>query len=75
MIRKAGIRSEVDSRAEKIGYKIREAEMKKIPYMCIVGEKEVEDNTLSVRRHTEGDVGSFSLEDFIRKIQEEIANK
>ncbi len=75
VMRKAGIRSEVDSRAEKIGYKIREAEMKKIPYMCIVGEKEVENNTLSVRRHTEGDVGSFSLEDFIRKIQEEIANK
>jgi threonyl-tRNA synthetase len=74
-MRKAGIRSEVDSRAEKIGYKIREAEMKKIPYMCIVGEKEVENNTLSVRRHTEGDVGSFSLEEFINKMKEEITDK
>jgi len=75
LLKKAGIRCEVDHRAEKIGYKIREAEMKKIPYMCVVGEKEVENNSVSVRRHTEGDIGSFEVDEFIKKIQDEIAAK
>jgi threonyl-tRNA synthetase len=61
----AGIRAELDDRAEKMGYKIRDAEMKKIPFMAIVGEKETEAKTVSMRRHTEGDLGSRSLESFV----------
>ncbi len=73
--KKAGIRCEVDVRAEKIGYKIRDAELKKIPYMCVVGEKEIESKTISVRRHTEGDIGSFEIDQFIERITKEIADK
>ncbi|MDW5300125.1 MAG: threonine--tRNA ligase [Sedimentibacter sp.] len=57
------IRVELDTRAEKIGYKIREAQMEKIPFMFVVGEKEVESNTVSVRERQQGDLGSMSLED------------
>ncbi|MGB4438991.1 MAG: threonine--tRNA ligase [Sedimentibacter sp.] len=57
------IRVELDTRAEKIGYKIREAQMEKVPYMFVVGEKEVESNTVSVRERQQGDLGSMSLED------------
>jgi len=69
-----GIRSIIDYSNEKIGYKIRDAEMKKIPYMFIVGEKEKENGKVSVRRHTEGDLGSFSVEEIIEKLNEEIKN-
>ncbi|MFZ5352117.1 MAG: threonine--tRNA ligase [Bacillota bacterium] len=69
------IRAEVDLRNEKIGYKIREAQLQKIPYMLVVGDKEVENGTVSVRDRKEGDKGSVSIEDFIVKIQEEIKNK
>jgi threonyl-tRNA synthetase len=71
----AGIRSEVDLRAEKIGYKIRDAELKKIPYMCVVGEKEIEQNNLSIRKHTEGDLGSKPIAEFMEQLQQEIADK
>ncbi len=71
----AGIRVELDDRAEKIGYKIREAQMQKIPYMLIVGEKEVESNTVSVRSRKEGDKGAVSVEEFIKSAQEEIESK
>jgi len=57
------IRVELDTRAEKIGYKIREAQMEKVPFMFIVGEKEVESNTVSVRERQQGDLGSMSIED------------
>lgn len=57
------IRVELDTRAEKIGYKIREAQMEKVPFMFVVGEKEVENNTVSVRERQQGDLGSMSLED------------
>ncbi len=66
---------ELDNRNEKIGYKIRECETKKIPYMLIVGEKEKESGTVSVRKHKKGDVGSLSLSKFIDNIKEEINNK
>jgi threonyl-tRNA synthetase len=56
-----GLRCEIDTRSEKIGYKIRDAEMKKIPYMCIIGKKEAEEESLTLRRHTQGDLGSMSF--------------
>jgi threonyl-tRNA synthetase len=67
----AGIRVEIDDRAEKMGYKIRDAETKKIPYMAVVGEKEIESKTVSVRRHKDGDQGSRSLESFIADVAAE----
>ena len=70
-----GIRVEVDDRNEKTGYKIREAQLQKIPYMLIVGEKEVEANTVSVRSREEGDIGAKKVEDFIKDILEKIDNK
>ncbi len=69
------IRAEVDLKSEKVGYKIREAELKKIPYMLIVGQKEEENGSVSVRKHLEGDLGNFSLNDFIAKIKKEIELK
>ncbi len=74
-MKKNGIRSEVDERNEKIGYKIRDWEMKKVPYMLIVGEKEKESGLVSVRKHKEGDKGSLALSEFIDKIVSEIKNK
>ncbi len=71
----SNIRSEIDFSNEKIGYKIREAEMMKIPYMFIVGEKEKDSHTVSVRRHLKGDLGSFKLDEIISKIQKEISDK
>ena len=71
----AGVRAEVDSRAEKIGYKIREAQMQKIPYMLVVGEKEQEADLVSVRSRFAGDEGQKGLEEFIAAIMEETAKK
>ena len=71
----AGVRAEVDSRAEKIGYKIREAQMQKIPYMLVVGEKEQEADFVSVRSRFAGDEGQKNLETFIADIQKEIADR
>ena len=66
------IRVELDEREEKIGYKIREAQLQKIPYMLIVGDKEVEANAVGVRSRKDGDIGAMSVEDLINKIEEEI---
>ena len=74
-LRKAGVRAKTDVRSEKIGYKIREAQMEKIPYMVIVGDKEREENTLSVRHRKDGDLGSFTLADFTAKVVEEDKTK
>lgn len=71
----AGIRVELDTRSEKIGYKIREAQTNKIPYMLIVGQKEEEDGVVSVRSRFLGDEGQKSLDDFIAAIQKEICDK
>lgn len=65
------IRGLIDNRDEKIGKKIRDAEIKKIPFMLIVGEKEEEEGKVSVRRHGEGDLGSMSVEDFVKLMQKE----
>lgn len=70
-----GMRVEVDSRSEKIGYKIREAQLEKVPYMFIIGDKDVEANTVSVRHRKEGDLGAMKLEDFIAMAQKEISTK
>ena len=71
-----GIRLEIDDRNEKIGYKIREARLQKVPYMLIIGDNEVENGTLSVRKRGEnGDLGSMKVEDFTTKAVEEIENK
>ena len=67
-----GIRVELDDRNEKIGYKIREAQLQKIPYMLILGDKEKEEGTVGVRSRKDGDIGAMDLDDFIAKIVEEI---
>ena len=67
----AGVRSELDLRNEKLGYKIRSAQMEKVPYMVIVGEKEIEENVISVRKRDEADIGSMKLEELASKILEE----
>ena len=74
-IAKCGIRVKIDDRAEKMGYKIREAEMQKIPYMIVVGPKEAENNVVSIRNRVKGDLGSKSVDEFIDMIVEEINNK
>lgn len=71
----ANIRASVDKRNEKIGYKIRQAQLKKIPYMLVVGEKEVSSSTVSVRSRKNGDLGSMSLAEFMSTLKEEIENK
>lgn len=71
-LQEADIRGKMDERDEKIGKKIRDAEVSKIPFMLIVGEKEVETNTVSVRYHGKGDIGSMSLADFRKHFQSEI---
>ena len=71
----AGIRAEMDTRSEKIGYKIREAQTQKIPYMLVVGQKEEEEKTVSVRSRFAGDEGASSVENFIESIQKEIEEK
>ena len=69
-----GFRVKLDERAEKIGKKIRDAEMMKIPYMTVIGEKEVENQQISVRKHGKGDLGAFSIEDFAVLLQDELNN-
>lgn len=71
----ADISGTVDERDEKIGKKIRDAEVKKIPYMLIVGEKEASENAVAVRKHGEGDVGTMKKEAFIEFFKEKIANE
>lgn len=71
----AGIRCEVDDRSEKIGFKIRSAQMEKVPYMLVAGDKDIEAGTVSVRSRKDGDEGASSLKDFIARITEEIATK
>ena len=69
----AGIRVTVDDRNEKMGYKIRQAQLEKVPYMLVVGAKEMEDGTVSVRARHEDKGGVKSVEDFLTQIKEEIA--
>lgn len=71
----AGLRAELDDRNEKIGYRIREAQLQKVPYMLVIGEKEVEANNVSVRGRKTGDEGAMSIEQFIEKVSKEVAEK
>ena len=71
----AGVRVDLDGRSEKIGYKIREAQLQKIPYMLVIGDKELENGTVSVRSRKGVDLGAMPLDTFIAKIQEEIASR
>lgn len=73
--REKGIRVDVDSRSEKIGYKIRESQMQKVPYMLVVGQKEMESQTVAVRKRLEGDVGSQTLSEIIDNILSEVRHK
>jgi threonyl-tRNA synthetase len=74
-LKQNNIRVEFDERNEKVGYKIRDWELKKIPYMLILGEKEQSAKNISVRQHKKGDLGAFNLSDFIDKLATEIKNK
>ncbi|HEU4978366.1 MAG TPA: His/Gly/Thr/Pro-type tRNA ligase C-terminal domain-containing protein, partial [Solirubrobacteraceae bacterium] len=64
----AGIRVELDERTESVGRKIREAELRKVPYMLVVGDREAEDGTVAVREHRRGDTGTESVEEFSRRL-------
>ena len=74
-LEKAGIRTEIDLRNEKINLKIRESQMQKIPYMIVLGDKEVEQGVVAVRSRKEGSIGTMSVEDLIAKMQEEVDTK
>ena len=74
-LKKAGLRAEADLRNEKIGFKIREAQMMRVPYMVVIGDKEIEQGVVAVRGRKKGDLGAMPLEDFMAMVQEEIASK
>ena len=73
-LQKIGVRAQVDDRQEKIGYKIREAQLQKIPYMLVIGDKEIEANAVGVRSRKDGDIGAQKIEEFISKIKDKIEN-
>lgn len=73
-LQEAGFRVEVDRRSEKVGRKIRDAEVEKVPYMLIIGQKEVDNRTVAVRRHGEGDLGALSYDAFVERLQHEISD-
>ncbi len=75
LLEQQDIRVEVDTRNEKIGYKIREAQMEKTPYMLVIGDKEMENNAVAVRSRKEGDLGALAVQDFVNKIVEEVKTK
>ena len=74
-LRAAGLRAEVDERSESVGKKIREAEVHKVPYMLVVGDKESESHAVAVRRHREGDIGAMDVAEFRDLAREEIQQK
>ncbi len=74
-LKDAGLRAELDGKNEKIGYKIREAQLQKIPYMLVTGEKEAESGTVSVRSRKGGNLGTMKPEEFIGRAQREIRDK
>ena len=73
-LRNEKVRVQVDDRSEKMGYKIREAQLQKVPYMIVIGDKELENNTIGVRSRNDGELGQMSLDEFIKKIKYEIDN-
>ncbi len=73
--REAGIRTDIDARNEKIGFKIREWELKKVPFMVIIGDKERSSGTISVRQRKKGDLGAIGVDAFLSRLVSDIANK
>ncbi len=71
----AGLRVEIDSRSEKVGYKIREAQLEKNPYMLVIGDKEVDGADLAVRSRDEGELGTMHVDAFIERLQKEIKER
>ena len=74
-LHKIGIRVVLDDRNEKVGYKIREAQLEKVPYMLVIGEKETQENLVAVRSREDGDLGTINIEEFVNNIKEEVENK
>lgn len=74
-LEKRGIRCEIDDRSEKIGFKIRSAQLEKVPYMLVAGDKDIENSTVSVRSRKDGEQGACSVDEFIQKIEKEIKTK
>ena len=74
-LQNAGLRVEYDNRNEKIGYKIREAQLEKVPYMLIIGDREAAEGKISVRSRKEGDLGTMTADEFLSKVLVEIATK
>ncbi len=74
-LEKIGVRLEIDDRKEKMGYKIREAQLEKIPYMLVIGDREVEAGEVGIRKRGEGDIGAMKVEDFAKKIAEDVETK
>jgi threonyl-tRNA synthetase len=70
----AGFRARVDERSESVGKKIRDAELARAPYMLVLGDKEQEGDTLSVRSHAEGDIGAMSLKEFVDRLGAEVSD-
>ncbi|MCL2513485.1 MAG: threonine--tRNA ligase [Oscillospiraceae bacterium] len=75
ILENAGLRCTLDGRSEKLGYKLREAQLEKLPYMLVIGDKEAEDGTVSARKRGQGDAGSMSLDEFLARAQKEVAGK
>jgi threonyl-tRNA synthetase len=75
LLKNADIRVEVDDRNEKIGKKIRDTELARVPYMLVVGEKEMNDNKVAVRRQGKGDLGAKGIEEFIAEVRKEIIER
>ena len=74
-LREAGLRATLDDRAESVGRKIRDAELRKIPFMLVVGDREAEEGTVAVRRHGAGDEGSVPIEEFVARLREQAAER
>jgi threonyl-tRNA synthetase len=74
-LREAGLRVEVDDRTESVGRKIRDAELRKVPYMLVVGDREAETGSVALRRHREGDEGTFSLDEVVARLTDEVASR
>jgi threonyl-tRNA synthetase len=74
-LEQAGLRVEVDARTESVGKKIREGELRKVPYMLVLGDNEADSKQVSVRRHREGDLGATSVEEFASRARDEIDRK
>ena len=74
-LRQGGLRAELDERGEKLGYKVREAQVQKVPYMLVVGEREARDGTVSVRKRSGEDLGALPVERFLTEVTAEIRTR